>query len=418
MFNLDNWTEIWATIKGNKLRSILTAFGVFWGIFILVIMLGSSKGFETGLRQTFEGVATNSAFVWTQTSSIPYKGYNAGRFWQLKNQDIEGIKRLNKEVEMIAPRIQIGREADNVVYEEMKGSYSIYGDYPEYFKIFPTKLLEGRLINERDIAKERKVAIIGERIKEELYRRTNPVGKYIQVNGVYFMVIGVVKSTNSNMVFGSRPEETVYIPFKTLQKTYGLGDVVHFFAYTVKEDIAIEKVEDKVKNYLLKQHDLSPDDMQAVGGFNIQREFDRINGLFKGLNMLSWFVGFVTLLAGIIGVSNIMLIAIRERTKEIGIKRALGAQSKLIRRQILFESVILTAFSGFFGLFVSVALLELTGIVTESITRDTFIKFIPSIDFQFALLALTILIIGGILAGMIPANKAISIKPIDALRDE
>ncbi len=417
MFNRDNWTEIWATIKSNKLRSMLTAFGVFWGIFILVIMLGASKGFENGLKENFEGVATNSAFVWSQRSSVPYKGYNAGRRWNITIYDIQGIKSLMSDLKYIAPRINGGGGEENIVYGEMKGSYSVYGDYPEYFKIIPVDITKGRAINQRDIDEARKVCVIGERIEEELFKGKNPINEYIRVNGIYFKIIGVAKP-KSPMQIGSDPKTTVDIPFSTLQKNFGYGNEVHFFCITATDNVKVGELEDKVKAYLLKNHNLSPNDKKAVGSFNMEKEFKKLNGVFAGVNFLSWIVGLGTLLAGIIGVSNIMLIVIKERTKEIGIKRALGAQSGLIRRQILFESALLTVFAGFFGLFVSVAFLELVGMVTDSATKDAFIHFIPEANLKMGLSALFILVMGGILAGLFPASKAINVKPIDALRDE
>ncbi len=418
MFNIDNWTEIWATIKSNKLRSVLTAFGVFWGVFILVLMLGASKGFENGLRENFEGVATNSAFVWSQPSSIPYKGYNAGRYWNINNYDIKGIQTLFSDVKYIAPRISGARRTDNVVYGEMKDTYSVYGDYPDFYKILPIRITKGRVLNERDITEERKVCVIGERIEQELFKGKNPINEPLRVNGVYFRVVGVVRPRNSNINIGSNPKQTVFIPFTTLQKAYGYGNEVDFFCLTAKEGVKVSKLEKEIKSYLRKNHDLAPDDKKAVGSWNMQENFDQLNGVFLGVGFLSWIVGLGTLLAGIIGVSNIMLIVIKERTKEIGIKRALGAQSGLIRGQILFESALLTVFAGFFGLFISVALLELVGMITDAATKDSFIHFIPEANLNMGLSALFILAIGGILAGLFPASKAINIKPIDALRDE
>lgn len=418
MFDRDNWIEIWATIQSNKMRSILTAFGVFWGIFILVIMLGASKGFENGFRKNFDGVATNSAFIWSQTSSVAYKGYNAGRQWNITNYDIEGIKSLMPNLEMIAPRLSGFRSSgDNVVYGEMKGTYSVFGDYPEFFKIIPVDVINGRVFNQRDVDEERKVCVIGEDIAKEIFKGKNPIEEYIKVDNVYFKVIGVIHPKTMINV-GSDPAETVFLPFSTLQKNYGYGNEVHFFCFTAKDDVPVDKLESKIKTFLLKQHDLSPEDVKAVGGFNMQKEFEKLNAVFSGVDFLSWIVGMGTLLAGIIGVSNIMLIVIKERTQEIGIKRALGAQSKLIRNQILFESSLLTVFAGFFGLFVSTAFLELIGMITDSATQDALIHFVPEANLTIGLSALVILIIGGIIAGLIPASRAINIKPIDALRDE
>ncbi len=418
IFTSDNWIEIWETIRNNRMRSLLTAFGVFWGIFILLIMLGSSNGLESGLRKNFEGVATNSAFVWSQISSKPHKGYNAGRRWEITNNDIKGIRALMPDVKLLAPRIRSrSGSGDNVVYGDMKASYSVYGDYPDYFKIIPVSVKSGRTINLRDIKEDRKVCVIGDKIQDELFRGDNPIGKNLRVNGVYFKVIGVIRP-KSQMNIGGNVSSTVCLPFTTLQKAFGYGNVVDFFCVTAKEGVAVSKLEKKIKQYLLKQHSLASDDYKAVGSFNMQKEFDKVNSMFLGLSVLSWIVGLGTLLAGIIGVSNIMLIVIKERTKEIGIKRALGAQSSFIRGQILFESALLTLFAGFTGLFFSVVILELVSLVSSEMTKDAFIQFAPTVNSVTAFSALLILLTGGIVAGLLPANKAIRIKPIDALRDE
>lgn len=418
MFDRENWTEIWATIKSNRLRSVLTAFGVFWGIFILVVMLASSKGFENGLRGNFEGVATNSAFVWSQTSSIPYKGYNAGRNWEITNYDIESIKALNPDLKMIAPRLRaFSSNTNNIVYKEMKGNYSVFGDYPAYFNIIPIEMIKGRALNQRDIDEERKVCVIGKQIYEEMFKGKEAIDEYIRIDNTNFKIIGIAKpKTNINV--GSNPKRTVFMPFTTLQKLYGYGNQVHFFCMTAKDNVPVAKLEEKVKALLLKRHQLSPKDKKAVGGFNMEKEFAKLNSVFTGIELLSLIVGLGTLLAGVIGVSNIMLIVVRERTKEIGIKRALGAQSGLIRKQILFESVLLTVFAGFSGLFFSVALLELIGMATDSITEDALIHFVPATDIKMGLAALAVLTLGGVLAGLFPASRAINIKPIDALRDD
>ncbi len=419
IFNNDNWIEIWETIKSNKMRSFLTSFGVFWGIFILLIMLGASTGLETGLRKTFEGVATNSAFMWSQISSKPYKGYNAGRYWNINNNDINGIRALMPDVKLLAPRIrQRSQAAENVVYRDLKASYSVYGDYPDYFKIIPVVIKLGRTINERDIKEERKVCVIGDKIQDELFKGDNPLGKNLRIDGVYFKIIGVMHPKSNSVNVGGNVNSTVCIPFSTLQKAFGYGNTIDFFCVTAKEGVKVSKLEKSIKKYLLKQHSLAPDDYKAVGSFNMQQEFEKIDGLFIGLNSLSWIVGLGTLLAGIIGVSNIMLIVIKERTKEIGIKRALGAQSGFIRGQILFESALLTLFAGFTGLFVSVVILEIVSAVSSGMSENAFITFEPTVNVVTAFSALAILLIGGVIAGLLPANKAIRIKPIDALRDE
>lgn len=419
MFEKDTWNEIWATVVSNKLRSFLTAFGVFWGIFIPVVMIGSANGLQKGFSKNFEGIASNTAFVWSQHSSIAYKGYNAGRNWRITNDDIHSIEKRFDEIRMIAPRLN-GYKAtggENVVYKEKSGSYSVMGDYPAYFSSIPFAVVSGRMFNKRDIAEARKVCLIGEQVRDEIFGDSNPINQYIRLAGVYFQVVGVLKP-RSEVNIGGDPQSTVFLPFTTLQRTFNYGDVVHFFSVTAHDHIKVGVLQEKINQFLLKRHRLSPEDKKAVGGFNMQEEFEKIEGLFMGVSILSILVGIFTLFAGVVGVCNIMLIVIKERTKEIGIKRALGAHSWVIQKQILIESTILTTVSGFFGLFLSVFLLELVSSVTEEILKDSFIQFMPYINLKTALSALFILILAGVLAGVFPAQKAIRIKPIDALRDE
>ena len=420
MFDIDRWQEIYAALKSNKLRTFLTAFGVFWGIFMLIIMLGSGKGLENSVFEDMGDFATNSAFIWARKTTMPYKGFTRGRRYNFTNDDMKALKDNIPEIDLLAPRLQgWGGDGENNVTHGLKtGSFTIQGDYPEINKIDPNKILEGRFINYKDIEQSRKVCVIGTRVKEVLFEENQEVvGQYIRVKGIYFQVVGVVEPI-SKINIGGQKDQTIYLPFTSLQKAYNFGDVVHYFSVTAKENIPVSVVDKKCRALLKERHQINPDDDQAVGGFNLEEEFKKMRGLFTGISVLIWIVGTGTLLAGVIGVSNIMLIIVKERTKEIGVQRAIGATPARIISQIMMESVVLTSVAGYIGLVLGVGLIELINMVLESSGADgTFFRH-PSVDFGIAMTALGILVVSGGLAGLIPAQRAVSIKPIDALRDE
>ena len=421
MFSRDNWQEIFQTLKKNKVRTTLTVFGVFWGIFMLIIMLGSGSGLEHGVSSGMGNFATNSFFIWAQRTSIPYKGFPRGRYFNFKNDDIEALRENITEIKYIAPKIQgwsAGDGTNNTVRKDKTGSFSIKGEYPEWSKVDPMEI-EGRFINPFDLKERRKVAVIGSRVKEVLFGQDeDAVGQSIRIQGIYFTVIGVFKPLNTQINFGGEKEQTIYIPLSTLQKTYNYGDVVGWFSITVKDDESAELTEEKVMKFLASRHSISPDDKEAFGHFNLAKEFKQMNGLFKGISGLIWIVGIGTLLAGVIGISNIMLVIVKERTHEIGIKRALGATPLQIMVQVITESVFLTSTSGYAGLVAGVALVEAINLalIKFQVKSEMFER--PEVDFSTAVTALIILIVAGALAGIIPAKRAISIKPVDALRVE
>jgi len=420
MFDIDRWQEIYAALKSNKLRTFLTAFGVFWGIFMLIIMLGSGKGLENSVFEDMGDFATNSAFIWTRKTTMPYKGFTRGRRYNFTNDDMKALKDNIPEIDILAPRLQgWGGDGENNVTHGIKtGSFTIQGDYPEINKIDPNKILEGRFINYKDIKQSRKVCAIGTRVKEVLFEEDEEaIGKYIRVKGIYFQVVGVIAPI-SKINIGGQKDQTIYLPFTSLQKAYNYGDVVHYFSVTAKENIPVSVVDKKCRTLLKERHHIHPDDDQAVGGFNMEEEFKKMRGLFTGISVLIWIVGTGTLMAGVIGVSNIMLIIVKERTKEIGVQRAIGATPARIISQIIMESVVLTAIAGYIGLVVGVGLIELINIALDSSGSDGEFFRHPSVDFGIAMTALGILVVSGAFAGLIPAQRAISIKPIDALRDE
>ena len=421
MFDIDRWQEIYAALKGNKLRTFLTAFGVFWGIFMLIIMLGSGKGLENSVFEDLGDFATNSAFIWTRRTTMPYEGYPRGRRYNFTNDDMQALKDGIPEIDILAPRLQGragGEGANNVTRGLKTGAFTVQGDYPEINDIDPNKILKGRFINYKDIEQSRKVCVIGTRVKEVLFEEEEEaLGEYIRIQGVYFQVVGLVEPV-SNINFGGEKEQTIFLPFTALQKAYNFGNVVHYFSVTAKENIPVSVVEKKCKEIIRERHHLHPDDKQAIGGFNLEEEFAKMKGLFTGISVLIWIVGSGTLIAGVIGVSNIMLIIVKERTKEIGIQRAIGATPYRIKSQIIMESVTLTALAGYIGLVIGVGLVELINYMLVSSGSDGEFFRHPEVDFNIAITALIILVVSGALAGLIPAQRAIRIKPIDALRDE
>jgi putative ABC transport system permease protein len=415
MFNRDSWQEIFATIKKNKLRTFLTCFGVFWGIFMLVIMIGSGNGLRNGILNGFNGTATNSFFCWAQRTSKPYKGMKPARSFNFNNSDYIALKQL-PELDIVAPMNRLGGygSSNNVVRGLKTGNFTVSGVYPEVSKIETVKIKEGRNLNQNDLTQKRKVCVIGKRVKELLFNKgETALGDYIRINGVYFRVIGVSEPAASGDN-GREQAESVNVPFSTFQQAFNFGDVVGWFAVTAKKGVPATEAEEKAIALLRERHKIAPDDLLAIGHWNMEKEFNKLNGLFSGIELLVWIVGTGTLIAGIIGVSNIMLIIVKERTKEIGIKRAIGAPPSAIVSQIILESVFLTAIAGYIGMVSSVVLLEVVNKVIPVDENSMFLN--PGVDVSVAFTALTILIVAGALAGLIPARKAIAISPVEALR--
>jgi putative ABC transport system permease protein len=418
MFDYDKWQEIFATIKKNKLRTFLTMFGVFWGIFMLLILLGSGNGLENGVKRDFNGWANNAGFAWGNTTTIPYKGLKPGRNVRFSNDDMLLLKNNVPGLDIIAPRNNLGRwgGGNNIVYKSKTGAFRITGDYPNYNLIQKMNIPEGRFINENDIDDRRKVAVIGKKVREVLFEKDeDPLGEYIKVQGVFFQVVGVFKSKRSGEQ-AERDTQSIYIPFTTFQQVYNYGDRVGWFGFTAKEGYSVAQVEKELKAVLMEKHKVHPDDISSIGTNNLEEEFSQIMGLFTGINIFMWLVGIGTLVAGVIGVSNIMLIIVKERTQEIGIRKALGATPISIISLILQESIFLTALAGYAGLLFGLGLLEGISIALEGMDAGMFAS--PQVDFKVAIASLVILIVGGALAGLVPAQKAAAINPIEAIRAE
>ena len=362
IFDLDKWHEIYFALRKNPLRTFFTAFGVFWGIFMLIIMMGAGEGLYNGASQDLGDMATNSVFMWTRRTTIPYKGFPRGRFYRFNNADTKALKDNIPELQYIAPRLQgwSGEGNNNVIRGERTGGFQIQGDYPEINIIDPVNVTQGRFINYIDINNNRKVAVIGLRVFNEMFESDeNPIGEYIQIQGVYFKVVGMCQSKKNNQQ-ADRENQAIYIPFTTLQKVYNYGDRVGWYSMTAKDDIPVAVVEEKAKELLRQRHSIHPDDERAVGSFNLDKEWTKMTNLFR--------------------VSNIMLIVVKERTKEIGIQRAIGASPFNIISQIILESVLLTAVAGYFGLAIGVGLLELInyGLTTSGADSNMFNN--PSVD--------------------------------------
>ncbi|ADV49389.1 protein of unknown function DUF214 [Cellulophaga algicola DSM 14237] len=417
IFDSNTWQEIFGSIGKNKTRTAITIVGVLWGIFIYIALAGAAKGLDNGFERAFESVAMNSMFVWAQSTSMPYEGYKTDRQLQLKLSDVATLKNRLPEIEYIAPRnakgVFDGEPA--IVVRGMKSSSSpVYGDYPVYTKIATKKIYDGgRFINDRDIDQARKVAVIGERTQQELFEEEeNPIGSYIRVDNIYFQIIGVHKFVPGG---GFESDTDIYIPYTTFRKLYNTGEDVSWLTIAAYDDADVVKAEEDVKSVLKSIHNVNPKDDRAFGAFNLGEIFNRITGFAKGLTFLSLIVGIATILAGVISIGNILLISVKERTKELGVRRALGATPAEVRNQIILESVFLTVVAGVLGIILGAGVLK----IVDIFTKDTDLPYTnPTLPIPYVLGALAIMIILGTLIGLIPAQRAVSIKPIDALREE
>lgn len=411
--DIDTWEEILVTITRNKTRSLLTAFGVFWGIFMLVALIGGGNGLKDIMQSNFSGFATNSAFLVSERTGEPYKGFRKGRWWSLEYDDVYRVRQAVAEVDIITPTLS--RWGQTAIYNEKKSTCIVKGQEPAYNMIEEQNMRYGRFINEVDIREGRKVCVIGKRVYEELFTPgEDPSGKYIKVDGVYYQIVGVSVS-EGNISINGRSSESVILPITTMQRTYNFGTRIHILCFTAKPGFKISDVQDKVEAVIKKAHIISPDDKQAVLVLNAEAMFSMVDNLFKGINVLIWMVGLGTLLAGAIGVSNIMMVTVRERTTELGIRRAIGARPRDILQQILSESMVLTTIAGMAGICFAVFILQLAEMGINS-GGGTYAHF--QVPFWTAIGTAVVLVTLGMLAGLAPAYRAMSIKPIDAIRDE
>jgi putative ABC transport system permease protein len=410
LFESDTWKEVYDSLTKNKVRTVITMIGVWWGILLLIALLGAARGMENSFNRIFGDFATNSVFIWGQNTSIPFKGFQEGKLVSLKLSHVHKIKDNIEGVELVVPR---SRSQALVVRNFLSGRYGVNGDYPLLDQIQKKKMLRGRFINQNDINSKRKSAVISEDVYKQLFdKNENPIGRYIQVNSMNFTVIGVFQNENVDM----GPSSDIHIPFTTFQQIYNRGDRIGWMVVTGKPEYNIKQIEEDIKLLLRNLNKIHPRDKRALGSFNLGKEFAKITGFLKGMQFLTWFVGIATLIAGVFAIGNILLITVKERTKEIGIRRALGATPFEIKRQIVVEAVFLTLLSGILGIITGGWILIVIDKVWGQGDDATLVNASVSIAVVFVALALLVLL--GSLIGLIPAFKATRVKPIEALREE
>ncbi|MDP2540512.1 MULTISPECIES: ABC transporter permease [Tenacibaculum] len=411
LFDSDTWQEIYGSIRKNKLRTGITIVGVLWGIFILVVLLGAARGMENNFKRIFGDFATNSVFLWTQRTDMPFKGFQKGRRFDLTFKDIEVLqKEYNKEIKLLAPRNQTN---GSVVKDFKSGDFQISGDYPVLDRVQKKDLIYGRFLNQNDIKNNSKVCVISEDMYKQLFdKKEMPIGQYVKISNVNYKVIGVYKPSNTIDIDG----DTAYIPFTTFQKVYNTSNKVDWMMITANEGVDIKQMEKDILLTLKNLHKVHPEDKRAFGSVNLGDQIDKLMGFLTGMQFLTWFVGIATLIAGVFAIGNILLITVKERTKEIGIRRALGATPISIKRQIILESVFLTTVAGMLGIIFGGLVLFLLDFTVGSGDDPTLVN--PTVNIPIVMLAFSILVILGTLIGLIPAYMATIVKPIEALREE
>lgn len=416
LFDKDMWFEIFHTMGKNMFRTFLTMLGVIFAMIILVLLLGGANGLSNGFNKIFAGTSSNSLFVWGQSTSEPYKGFERGRRIRYKLEDADILKRQIPEIEVLAPRIELADHRGTIsVYRngQTSGS-SVYGDYPEIDQITKKKLVEGRFLNQSDIDHSKKVCVIGEETYKLLFEKgEEAIGENIRINGVYFTVVGIYKPNNNINIDG---ENAVFIPFSTFQKAFNSGDRMGWMAISVEQNTPVPLIEKQIKDILKAKYDIHPDDERAIGSFDMSRIFNSVTGFTLVLQGFSFFIGIFTLLAGVIAISNILLITVKERTKEIGVRRALGATPKVVKRQIILEAIIITAFAGLVGFSISVGFLAIMDNLWGSGDDFPFVK--PMISITQFIFSFVLMVGLSVLIGLLPANRAVKVRPIEALREE
>ena len=411
LFDSDTWQEIYGSIRKNKMRTGITIIGVLWGIFLLVVLLGATRGLENSFNKAFGSFATNSVFVWTQYTDIPFKGFQKGRRFNLNTKDVRVLKsEYANEIKLLAPRNQ----TRNLIVKDFKsGTFRVSGDYSFLDQIQKKKLIYGRFLNSRDISLIAKVTVISEDMYKQLFDKgVNPIGQYIKINSINFKVIGVYEPSPRINIDG----DTAYIPFSTFKKVYNTANKISWMMITANKGVDIEQMEKDILLTLKNLHKVHPEDERAFGSVNLSKEIGKFLGFLTGMQFLTWFVGIATLIAGVFAIGNILLITVKERTKEIGIRRAIGATPKKIRQQIILESVFLTTVAGMMGIIFGAAVLMLIDYQWGRGVDAVLVN--PTVNIPIILAAFTTLVVLGTLIGLIPAHMATVVKPIEALREE
>ncbi len=410
----DSWLEIFDTIRKNKLRTFLTAFSVAWGIFMLIMLLGFGNGLQNGVRDEFEKDAVNSIWVNGGKTSIAYAGMSPGRRIYFTNEDYELVKNSVTGVEHVTTRNNMW-EVSNITYKNETSSFSVMSCHPGYRYLENLEITGGRFLNDDDVRESKKVAVLGNLVVEQLFKEQNPIGEYILIGKVPFLVIGTFKDKG-----GDWDQRRMYIPISTGQKVFSqINQVQQISMTTLTLDVEAAKTkEDFIRRLLAERHSVSPDDIAAIRVHNSMEEFIKYTNLFRNIRIFVWGVGILTIIAGIVGVGNIMTISVRERTKEFGIRKAIGATPFSIVSMIMKESVLITLVSGYLGLVAGIGLLELINYGASRFQMEMGFFRNPEVDFSTAIIATVILIFAGSLAGLIPAVKAALIKPVSAIREE
>jgi len=412
--DLDTYREILDTLTRNKSRSFLTGFGVFWGVFMLVTLIGGGQGLKELLNQNFEGFATNSAMVWAQPTTKAYKGFRKGRMWNMEYKDVQRLKSRIPELDVVSP--VLFSNGGTAYLGDRKTTVGINGVQEDYQRVSEPKMRYGRYLNDMDVAQRRKVCVIQKKTYKDLFPGGgDPCGSFIRVDSVYYQIVGVDYSSAEGISFGGESGTTMLLPITLMQQTYNMGQSVHMIAVTGKKGVVMSAVADRIRETIARAHTIDPEDEQGVMVFNTEVLFQMLDSLFKGVNFLIWLVGLGTLLAGAIGVSNIMMVTVRERTIEIGIRRAIGATPKMVLSQIISESIVLTMVAGMSGILFAVMILQMLELAN---TEDGILAAHFQVGFWTAIFAALAIAVMGVLAGLAPAARAMSIKPVDAMRDE
>ena len=412
--DIDSYREILDTLTRNKSRSFLTGFGVFWGVFMLVALIGGGQGLKEKLNQNFSGFATNAAMVWAQPTTKAYKGFRKGRIWQMDYKDVERLRQKVPELEVVSP--VLFSNGGYAYFGDRKTQIGVNGTAPEYQHINSPQMYYGRYLNDMDLQQRRKVCVIGKKTYKDLFPGGgDPCGRRIRIDSVYYQIVGVDYNMSDGMSFGNEAGTTVILPITLMQQTYNRGNQVDMIAITGRPGVVMSSLSQRVRETVARAHTVDPTDEQGVMMFNTEVLFQVLDNLFRGVNFLIWLVGLGTLLAGAIGVSNIMMVTVRERTTEIGIRRAIGATPRMILSQIISESVVLTLVAGMSGILFGVMILQM---LEMGNTEDGIVTAHFQVDFWTAIFAALIIAAMGILAGLAPAARAMSIKPVDAMRDE
>ena len=412
-FDTDRLREILDTLSRNKSRTFLTGFGVFWGVFMLVGLIGGGDGLKELINKNLDGFATNSAVVWAQQTTIPYHGFRKGRQWVMNYDDVKRLKAHVPELDVVTPTIT--RWGAGATHGDKHSSCTVKGVMPDMQEVTTPKMFYGRYINEMDISQGRKVCVIGKQVYKSLFTGgCDPCGQLIRIDSIYYNVVGVNYS-DGNMNINGSDEQAVVLPITLVQQVYNRGHNIDLLCMTGKPGVKMSDITDRIRSVIAQAHDVSPKDDKGVMIFNTEMMFSMVDSMFRGVNILIWLVGIGTLLAGAIGVSNIMMVTVRERTTEIGIRRAIGATPRSILSQIISESILLTAIAGMSGILFVVLILQALEMAN---TTDGIVMAHFQISFWTAVGAVAMLSLLGVLAGLAPAMRAMRIKPVDAMRDE